>query len=133
MRRFLRATSGVKLRRIVNISSGAARRPVSGWSAYCAAKAGLEMASRVVALEAGQRGLAIEVASLAPGVIDTPMQATVRGASAEEFADVERFRAMKAEGVLRPAADVAADILRLEAAGELAGDPVLDLRQLAPK
>jgi benzil reductase ((S)-benzoin forming) len=132
MRRFLRATEGVKLRRVVNISSGAARRPVSGWTAYCAAKAGLEMASRVVALEAAQRGLAIEVASLAPGVIDTPMQATVRSASEDDFADVERFRAMKAEGVLRPAAAVAADILRLEVAGKLVGDPVMDLRQLAP-
>ena len=131
MRRFLGATAGVPLRRIVNISSGAARRPVFGWTAYCAAKAGLEMASRVVAVEAAQRGLAIEVSSLAPGVIDTPMQATVRGASPEDFADIERFRAMKAEGTLRPADDVAADILRLEAAGKLAGDPVQDLRQLA--
>ena len=132
MRRFLRATAATPLRRIVNISSGAARRPISGWGAYCAAKAGLEMAARVVALEAQQRGLAIEVASLAPGVIDTPMQATVRAATEADFADVERFRTMKAEGVLRPAADVAADILRLEAAGKLAGDPVQDLRQLAP-
>ena len=131
MRRFLRATAAVPLRRIVNLSSGAARRPVFGWTAYCAAKAGLEMASRVVALEAAQRGLAVEVASLAPGVIDTAMQATVRGGSPEDFADIERFRAMKAEGTLRPAEDVAADILRLEAAGKLVGDPVQDLRQLA--
>ena len=69
--------------------------------------------------------------SLAPGVIDTPMQAVVRGASAESFSDVERFRAMKAEGVLRPADDVAADILRLEAAGALKGDAVQDLRAIA--
>jgi benzil reductase ((S)-benzoin forming) len=131
MRRFLRATASTPLRRIVNISSGAARRPISGWTAYCAAKAGLDMASRVLALEAGQRGLAIEVSSLAPGVIDTAMQETVRGSSEEDFADVERFRAMKAEGVLRPAAEVAADILRLEAAGRLSGDPIQDLRQLA--
>ena len=131
MRRFLQATAHVPLRRIVNISSGAARRPIFGWSAYCAAKAGLDMASRVVALEAAERGLAIEVASLAPGVIDTPMQATVRGASAEDFVDVERFRAMKTEGVLRPAAEVAADILRLEGEGRLAGDPIQDLRQIA--
>jgi benzil reductase ((S)-benzoin forming) len=131
MRRFLRATASTPLRRIVNISSGAARRPVFGWSAYCAAKAGLDMASRVVALEAAGRGLAIEVASLAPGVIDTPMQEKVRGASAEDFVDLDRFVAMKAQGTLRPPADVAADILRLEAAGRLAGDPVQDLRQLA--
>jgi benzil reductase ((S)-benzoin forming) len=69
--------------------------------------------------------------SLAPGVIDTGMQSTVRSASAEDFADVERFRAMKAEGQLRPAADVAADILRLEGEGRLKGEAVQDLRQLA--
>jgi len=130
MRRFLRATAAVALRRIVNISSGAARRPIFGWSAYCAAKAGLDMASRAVALEAEARGLAVEVSSLAPGVIDTPMQEIVRGATAAAFIDVERFRAMKAEGVLRPADDVAADILRLEAAGRLRGDPLQDLRQI---
>lgn len=128
MRRFLRATDGVALlRRIINISSGAGRRPISGWSAYCAAKAGLDMATRVVALEARS----VEVVSLAPGVIDTAMQGVVRGASAEDFADVERFRQMKAEGTLRPAQEVAADILRAEAEGRLKGEAVLDLRQLA--
>ena len=131
MRRFLLATAAVPLRRLINISPGAARRPISGWSGYCAAKAGLDMASRVVALEAQQRGLAVEVVSLAPGVIDTPMQETVRGARVEQFADVERFRAMKAEGALRPAADVAADILRLEREGRLAGEVVQDLRSIA--
>lgn len=130
MRRFLRMTTGVALRRIINVSSGAARRPISGWSAYCTAKAGLDMASRVAALEAQSRGQRVEVVSLAPGVIDTGMQSTVRGASAEDFADVERFRRMKAEGALRPADAVAADILRLEAAGRLGADPVADLRQL---
>jgi len=131
MRRFLGATGGVALRRIINISSGAARRPIFGWSAYCAAKAGLDMASRAVALEAQARGLAVEVSSLAPGVIDTPMQEVVRGSASEDFIDVERFRAMKADGTLRPASEVAADILRLEAAGRLAGDALQDLRQIA--
>jgi benzil reductase ((S)-benzoin forming) len=130
MRRFLRMTEGVALRRVINISSGAGRRPISGWSAYCAAKAGLDMASRVAALEAQARGQAVEVVSLAPGVIDTGMQGAVRGASPEQFADVERFRRMKAEGTLRPAEDVASDILRLEAAGRLGSEPVADLREL---
>jgi len=126
MRRFLRATANVPVRRVINISSGAGRRAIAGWSAYCAAKAALDMASRVVALEA--RG--VEVVSLAPGVIDTPMQELVRGASEAQFADVERFRAMKREGVLRPPEDVAADILRLEGAGRLGAEPVQDLREL---
>jgi len=122
--------AAVPLRRIVNISSGAGRRPIFGWSAYCAAKAGLDMASRTVALECQSRGLAVEVTSLAPGVIDTAMQGTVRAASSEDFVDVERFRQMKAEGTLRRADDVAADILRLEAEGRLGKDPVQDLREL---
>jgi NAD(P)-dependent dehydrogenase (short-subunit alcohol dehydrogenase family) len=128
---FLRATAHVPLRRIINISSGAGRRALYGWSAYCAAKAGLDMASRAVALEAQARGHAVEVCSLAPGVIDTGMQATVRAASAEAFADVERFRKLKRDGALRPAADVAADILRLEAAGKLGGEVIQDLREIA--
>jgi benzil reductase ((S)-benzoin forming) len=132
MRLFLGATEHVKVRRVINISSGAGRRPIFGWSAYCAAKAGLDMATRVVALEAQVRGLAIEAVSLAPGVIDTGMQGTVRSVSAEDFVDVERFRQMKAEGALRPADDVAADILAAERDGRLTGDDaVLDLRALA--
>jgi NAD(P)-dependent dehydrogenase (short-subunit alcohol dehydrogenase family) len=90
------------------------------------------MATRVVALEAQVRGLAIEAVSLAPGVIDTGMQGTVRSVSAEDFVDVERFRQMKAEGALSPADDVAADILAAERDGRLTGDDaVLDLRALA--
>ncbi|MGZ5045741.1 MAG: SDR family NAD(P)-dependent oxidoreductase [Usitatibacter sp.] len=134
MRRFLRATAQcAPLRRIINISSGAGRRPISGWGAYCAAKAGLDMATRVVALEAQAGPQRVEAVSLAPGVIDTPMQGLVRGASASDFADVERFKRMKEEGALRPARDVAEDILRAEAEGLLVGDAVLDLREIAAR
>ena len=89
------------------------------------------MASRVVALEAQTRKRSVEVVSLAPGVIDTDMQATVRSTTEAAFADVERFRKMKEEGQLRTAESVAADILRAEAEGRLKGDAVLDLRSLA--
>ena len=131
MRRFLLAAEPLAdVCRIINISSGAGRRPIFGWSAYCAAKAGLDMASQVVALEAQKRSRAVEVVSLAPGVIDTDMQATVRGASPDDFADLPRFQALKAEGTLRLASDVAADILRAEREGRLKGGPVLDLRAL---
>lgn len=134
MRRFLLATEDrAPLRRIINISSGAARRPIAGWAGYCAAKAGLEMASRVVALDAAARGKPVEVASLAPGVIDTGMQGEVRGAAREDFPDLDRFLALQAEGKLRDADDVARDILDLERAGRLALDVVLDLRELEPR
>ncbi len=117
-------------RLVVNISSGAAKRPLAGWSAYCAAKAGLEMATRAAALESGVRDPSLAICSLAPGVVDTPMQAQVRGATAEQFPDVARFRAMKLDGALRPAADVARDIVKLIKEGKLTNGGNFDIREL---
>ena len=131
MRRFLHATATLaRRRRVINISSGAGRRPIFGWGAYCAAKAGLDMATQVAALEARAAQTGVEVVSLAPGVIDTAMQGVIRSSSPEEFVDVERFRQMKAAGELRDPGDVADDILRLEASGKLFAEPVADLRAL---
>jgi benzil reductase ((S)-benzoin forming) len=131
MRRFLHAAATIaKRRRVINISSGAGRRPIFGWGAYCAAKAGLDMATRVAALEAQAAHTGVELVSLAPGVIDTAMQGIIRSCSPEEFVDVDRFRQMKAEGELREPGDVADDILRLEASGKLFAEPVADLRAL---
>ena len=132
MRRFLQMTEGAAVvRRVINISSGAGRRPLFGWSAYCAAKAGLDMASRVAALEAQARRKPVEIVSLAPGVIDTDMQGVVRGSDEAQFMDVERFRRMKEAGELRTPEAVAEDILRAEREGKLRGEAVLDLRSLA--
>ena len=127
---FLRAARGAALRRVIHISSGAGRRPIAGWGAYCATKAGLDMAARTLAAEALERGERIEVVSLAPGVIDTDMQATVRAKPAAVFSDVARFREMKEQGVLREAGEVAREILEAEAAGRLFAEPVADLRTL---
>ena len=117
-------------RLVVNISSGAAKRPVAGWSVYCASKAGLEMATRVAALEAANNDSGLAICSLAPGVIDTPMQAQVRSSTEREFPDVARFRAMKADGVLRKAGDVARDIISLIKGGKLTNGGNFDIREL---
>ncbi|MCO5172093.1 MAG: SDR family oxidoreductase [Planctomycetes bacterium] len=81
---------------LVNVSSGAARRAVAGWSAYCAAKAAVERLTEVLALEEGPRGLRAHAVS--PGVVDTDMQRAIRATPEERFPDVERFRAMAREG-----------------------------------
>ena len=60
-------TSGV----IVNIASINARQPAQGMVAYCSAKAGVEMLTRVAALELGPDG--IRVCGIGPGLIDTPL------------------------------------------------------------
>ena len=119
-----------KHRLIVNISSGAARRAVAGWSAYCAAKAALEMATRVAALEASTNDPALSICSLAPGVVDTPMQGLIRDTNEKDFPDVARFRAMKAEGVLRDAHDVAREIVGLIAGNRLTNGGNFDIREL---
>lgn len=129
MRAFIEATNGrARKRVIVNVSSGAGRRPVSGWAAYCASKAGLDMATRVAALEAPP-GLVI--CSLAPGVIDTPMQETIRDSKTEDFPDLARFQAMMAEGTLRPADDVADIILHHIEHGSFKHGALHDLREMA--
>ena len=123
-----RALAGKRL--IVNISSGAAKRAVAGWSAYCAAKAGLAMATRVAALEASVDDPALSICSLAPGVVDTAMQGLIRAADAKDFPDVSRFRAMKADGKLRDAHVVAADIAALIAGDRLTNGGDFDIRKL---
>ena len=93
-------------RRILAISSGAARNPVQGWSAYCAGKAGLDMFIRSVNAE--YAGLpaerAVRAVALAPGVVDTGMQEVIRGA---DFAQVQRFRDLKSNDQLASPDDVA--------------------------
>lgn len=118
-------------RLVINISSGAAKRAIAGWSAYCTAKAALEMATRVAALEAGANDPGLSVCSLAPGVVDTPMQSQIRTVSEHNFPDVARFRAMKAEGALRNAHDVAKDIARLIDNGRLTNGGNFDIRELS--
>jgi len=56
---------------IINISSVNGQQPGEGQSAYCAAKAGVDMLTRCGALELGSRG--IRVVGIAPGLVETPL------------------------------------------------------------
>jgi NAD(P)-dependent dehydrogenase (short-subunit alcohol dehydrogenase family) len=73
---------------IVNVSSGAAHRPMEGWSAYCTGKAGLAMLTRAVALEHAAEG--IRVFGFAPGTIDTDMQVTIRASGVNPISKIPR-------------------------------------------
>jgi NAD(P)-dependent dehydrogenase (short-subunit alcohol dehydrogenase family) len=61
---------------IINLSSGAAHNPVEGWAAYCAAKAGAAMLTRMGHLEEGPQGL--RILGLSPGTVATEMQVKIR-------------------------------------------------------
>ena len=130
MNAFLAASTQVSARSVINISSGSGRRPIAGSGAYCAAKAGLDMASRVAALEEENAGGTVRITSLAPGIIETDMQVTARNATAEQFPDVERFRAFKSEGMLKSPDEVAQKIIMLDRAGKLPSG-IADVRELS--
>jgi NAD(P)-dependent dehydrogenase (short-subunit alcohol dehydrogenase family) len=57
--------------RIVNVTSVHEHIPLRGAAAYCAAKAGLGLLTKVMALELGEHGITVN--AVAPGEIATPM------------------------------------------------------------
>jgi NAD(P)-dependent dehydrogenase (short-subunit alcohol dehydrogenase family) len=96
---------------LVNVSSGAARKPYAGWSLYCAAKAAVDRLTECVVLEEAAHGL--RAYAVAPGVIDTDMQALIRATPAERFPDAPRFVARKREGRFSTPEFVAEQLLAL--------------------
>ena len=126
---FLRALSGSRARGVLlNIGSGAASSPYEGWSGYCAGKAASDHWVRTVGLELERRGGRHRVLSIAPGVVETAMQAEIRDTAERDFPDVAQFHELKNEGVL-----VAADAVARQLWGILEGDfpngAVLDVRR----
>jgi NAD(P)-dependent dehydrogenase (short-subunit alcohol dehydrogenase family) len=73
---------------IVNVSSGAAIRPLEGWGAYCAGKAGLAMLTRSIDLEHHAGG--IRVFGFQPGTTDTDMQVTIRASGINMVSRIPR-------------------------------------------
>jgi benzil reductase ((S)-benzoin forming) len=129
---FLRRVRGAKLR-VVDVSSGAARHPYAGWSAYCTTKAALRMAGEVIDAEARDYtpGTALptdlSLVSYEPGVVDTEMQQAVRGTLAGAFPQVKRFLDLHASGQLHPPSRPAVEIADLL---ESDGLPVFSERRL---
>ncbi|QGZ37797.1 NAD(P)-dependent dehydrogenase (short-subunit alcohol dehydrogenase family) [Pseudoduganella flava] len=124
---FVAATGTCPDRRVLHVSSGAARAPYAGWSTYCATKAALDMHARATVLD-GVPGLAI--ASVAPGVIDTGMQAQIRAMSARDFPSIERFVALQRDGALDDPFAAGARLVAYALSGAFGREPVTDLRQL---
>ena len=129
MNAFLVASANVRVRTVINISSGSGRRPIPGSGTYCATKAGLDMASRVAAAEAEAAGVKVTICSLAPGIIDTDMQVAARSASEADLPVVDQFKAFKSQNLLKSADEVAQKIIALERAGKLPSG-IADLREL---
>jgi NAD(P)-dependent dehydrogenase (short-subunit alcohol dehydrogenase family) len=70
--------------RIINVTSVHEHVPLSGAAAYCAAKGGLGLLTKVMALELAEHGITVN--AVAPGEISTPMT----GAEDVDPASIER-------------------------------------------
>lgn len=83
------------------VTSGAAERPVYGWSAYCSSKASINMYTKTVALEQEELKTGNKVIAFSPGIMDTGMQEKIRASSHEEFIDVDTFKDYKKNNSLK--------------------------------
>lgn len=72
---------------IITISSGAAHTPLEGWGAYCSAKAGAAMLTRMAHLEEGTRGL--RVMGLSPGTVATDMQVRIKASGVNPVSQLD--------------------------------------------
>ncbi len=111
------------VKRIVNLSSGAGKRPIEGWSVYCATKAAIDLYTQTVGKEqdlkakqasaAGRAFYPVEITAFSPGVIDTGFQEQVRLLDAKDFPNIAQFHALKNQGQLRSPETVASSIISL--------------------
>ena len=122
---FVEHTANCPDRRILHISSGAARVGYSSWSVYCATKAALDHHARAVFEDAIAN---LRISSMAPGIIDTGMQAEIRACSTEAFPQLEEFKSFKLQGSLATPADTATKICSLLLSEHFGHDLITDIR-----
>ncbi|HIE15675.1 MAG TPA: SDR family NAD(P)-dependent oxidoreductase [Bacteroidales bacterium] len=117
---------------ILNISSGAGRHSIAAWSDYCASKSALDMFSQTIAeeqlfLSETQR---FRVFSVAPGIVDTPMQEQIRETGKENFPFHETFVNYKEQNLLTSPEDVAKSIQDIIENPAKYNEVIMDLRNL---
>jgi len=82
---------------IINVSSGAAYRPLEGWSSYCAGKAGFAMLTRSLVLET----TGVRLFGFSPGTIDTDMQVKIRASGLNQVSQIPRVNLSPVEHAVR--------------------------------
>ena len=127
---FVAAARDVAAQRfLVMLTSGAAKSVYPGWSSYGAAKAGVDQWVRNVGAEQSKRG-GVHVLAVAPGTVDTGMQALLRQTEERDFPSRQKFVDLHAAGKLADPDAVARDLWSL-LDGERDNGAVVDLRDLA--
>lgn len=95
---------------ILNISTGAASQPIDGWGMYCSTKAATKMFFDVLNKQYINNP-DISIKSIDPGVLDTPMQETIRSSECQQLLIKNSFNKLKENGNLKSPEEVAEDVL----------------------
>lgn len=116
---------------VIAISSGAAVSANRGWNAYSVSKSALNM---LIGLYAAERP-ETHFCSLAPGIIDTPMQDQISALPPDErFTSLELLREAKGTELMPPPDQAALDLIAsFERAAKHPSGSFLDLRNLLNK
>ena len=117
---------------ILNISSGAGRHTIESWAVYCASKAALDMYSQVFYDEQKhqQKEKSIKIFSIAPGIVDTPMQDEIRKAKIEDFPIVENFINYKKSGTLSSPKEISEKLISFLQKSKKYKNVIYDVREL---
>jgi benzil reductase ((S)-benzoin forming) len=115
---------------IINVSSGAAERPIHGWSVYNATKAAINMHTKVVALEQENVKSSHKIVAFSPGIMDTDMQGSIREANEDAFAEINKFVGFKSNGDLRQPSVVAKALVDLILNQELINGKIYSINEL---
>lgn len=111
-------------RRVLNISSGAGRGPVPGWSVYGATKAAVDHYTKTLAVEHPT----VHSVALAPGVVDTDMQAAIRDTDVAQFPNRDRFIQLHQHQQLSSATTTAEHIAHYLARDDFGSKTIDDIR-----
>jgi benzil reductase ((S)-benzoin forming) len=98
---------------ILNVSSGAGKKPIDGWAAYCASKAAIDLFSQTVFDEQENQEYPVKVYSIAPGVVDTKMQGEIRDSNTDDFSRHAHFVGLKQNNELTSPQTVAEKYIRI--------------------
>ena len=114
-------------KKVINISSGAGKKPYFGWSSYCSSKAAIDIFTRCAGVEQNGYKYPVKVISFSPGIIDTDMQGEIRSSNKENFQEIERFIAFHKDGKLKSAEDVADKVIKLLCEKEIENGALIDI------
>ena len=110
---------------LINISSGAANKPIPSWSTYCATKSGLDMLTEVIQKEKHEN---LKIFSIHPGVVNTNMQEEIRRSDANFFPIKQQFIDYYNKNELFSVDFVALKIFQIIAKNEDLNEIILNLR-----